>query len=56
MSRREILLTALEVLAGLWSDGANRWRFLVREFGEEDAYKVQSAVNHLTGVFGRRIF
>lgn len=56
MSRREILLTALEVMAGLWSNGATRWRLLVKEFGEEDARQVQKAVNNLAGMFGRRIF
>lgn len=56
MSKREIMLTALEVLAGLWSNGATRWRLLVKEFGDEDAHKVQVAVNHLASIFNRRVF
>ena len=51
MSNREILMVALEVLAGLWGDGFRRDCDLKFCFGEEDAEKIQNAVNRLMGAF-----
>lgn len=46
MSKREILMIAFEVIAGLWDDC--NLEFCL---GEENAKKVQNAVNHLVSAF-----
>lgn len=51
MTNREILMIALEVIAGLWGDGFGRECDLKFCFGEKDAEKIQRAVNRLMNAF-----
>lgn len=51
MSNREILMVALEVIAGLWGDGEEREQDLIYFYGRDAAVKVQDAVNRLVGAF-----
>lgn len=52
--KREILMTALEVIAGLWGDGEERVESLTYTFGEWEAQEIQYAVNRLMGAFNQK--
>lgn len=54
MQKREVLMTALEVIAGLWGDGEERYDSLTYTFGEWEADEIQLAVNRLMGAFNQK--